>query len=142
MLGICLQFLQLLWDYSNTNTIVICSSLVYDSAEPQRQTLMSILFHIFHNCWFRVNIIITYTSNNTNIIILRQTAKKAYSAALSYLKYYIFIIYRIEYCLNKMLMKQTGMDIVTLWIRDQRQLSYWKEIWYSMFLDVFIIPGV
>lgn len=55
-------------------------------------------------------------------------AKKAYSAALSYLKYYIFIIYRIEYCLNKMLMKQTEMDIVTLWIRDQRQLSYRKEI--------------
>lgn len=50
-------------------------------------------------------------------------AKKAYSAALSYLKYYIFIIYRIEYCLNKMLIKQTGMDIVTLWIRVQRQLS-------------------
>lgn len=35
----------------------------------------------------------------------------AYSAALSYLKYYIIIIiYNIEYCLNKMLIKQTGMD--------------------------------
>lgn len=47
----------------------------------------------------------------------------AYSAALSYLKYYIIILYRIKYCLNKMLLKQTGMDGVMLWIRDQRQLS-------------------
>lgn len=47
----------------------------------------------------------------------------AYSAALSYLKYYIIIIYNIKYCLNKMLIKQTGMDGVMFWIRVQRQLS-------------------
>lgn len=50
-------------------------------------------------------------------------AKKTYSAALSYLKYLIIIIYRIEYCLKKMLIKRTGMDGVTLWIRVQWQLS-------------------
>lgn len=47
----------------------------------------------------------------------------AYSAALSYLKYYIIFIYNIKYCLNKMLIKQTGMDGVMFWIRVQRQLS-------------------
>lgn len=50
-------------------------------------------------------------------------AKKTYSAAFSYLKYLIIIIYRIEYCLKKMLIKRTGMDGVTLWIRVQWQLS-------------------
>lgn len=124
MLGICLKFLQLLWDYSNTNTIMLCLSLVYDSAKPQRQKLKSILFHIFHNCWFRVNIIITYTSNITDIIILRELAKKGLFCCYFLFKIlYYYNIYRIKYCLNKMLIKHTGMDGVTLWIRFQSQLS-------------------
>lgn len=49
MLGVCFQFLELHLDYSNTNKIMLCSSLVYDSAEPQRQKVKSIVFHIFHN---------------------------------------------------------------------------------------------